>query len=461
MAVHRIRRGLEIPLAGAPQQVIHAGESVRHVALLGRDVRGLRARVSLAEGARVRRGQLLFEDRTRPGVRFLAPAAGHVVSVLRGRRRALLAVVIELSESERAGEVISSECAEFASFRPDLVRDGSADDVRGLLAESGLWTALRERPYGRIPALEARPHALFVTAIDTQPHAPEPEVVVREDRVAFQAGLHLVARLCEGPTFLCVRHESEIAQGIDAPVQVEEFRGPHPAGNAGVHIHRLAPVSRARTAWHIGYQDVMAIGRLSASGILPSDRVISIAGDPVARPRLVRTRLGASIQELAQGELRDRAASVRWISGSVLAGTEATANGLGFLGRYHLQVSALAAPSERQLLGWAAPGADRFSLLRVFASRLRRRRNFAMTSATHGSKRPILPMGTYERVLPMDILATYLLRALAVGDIERAEALGALELDEEDLALCSFVCPGKTDFGVFLRANLERIEKEG
>jgi Na+-transporting NADH:ubiquinone oxidoreductase subunit A len=203
------------------------------------------------------------------------------------------------------------------------------------------------------------------------------------------------------------------------------------------------------------------VGRLFATGRLPVERIVALAGPSVAQPRLLRTRLGASIEQLTHGELHEDGRAVRLLSGSVLSGKRAEGPELGFLGRHHVQVSALPEGGERRLLGWAAPGGDRFSLLPVFVSRLFGGRRFAFTTDTHGSARPLMPIGTYEHVLPMDILATYLLRALLVGDTEHAEALGALELDEEDLVLCSFVCPGKTDFGPYLRANLERLEKEG
>jgi Na+-transporting NADH:ubiquinone oxidoreductase subunit A len=302
---------------------------------------------------------------------------------------------------------------------------------------------------------------LFVTAIDTQPHAPDPQVVVAEARAEFERGLRLLATLCEGPTYLCVAAGSSIAEGLDAPVRVEAFRGPHPAGNPGVHIHRLFPVSRERTVWHVGYQDVIAVGRLFATGRLPVERVVALAGPSVREPRLLRTRLGASIEQLVRGELREGEGDVRLLSGSVLSGKRAEGPELGFLGRHHLQVAALPEGGTRRLLGWAGPGGDRFSILPVFVSRLFPKRRFAFTTDTNGSSRPLMPIGTYERVLPMDVVATYLLRALLVGDVEQAEQLGALELEEEDLALCSFVCPGKTDFGPYLRANLERLEKEG
>lgn len=454
--LHRIRKGLDLPLAGAPEPRIHESPLVSHVAVLGDDTPGVRARLAVAEGESLRRGQLLFEDRARPGVRYTAPGAGRVTAIFRGPRRKLRSVVIQLSESEQAGLPNDAEFEVFAA-RPEGT---NTESVRALLLESGLWTALRARPYGRVADPSSTPHALFVTAIDTNPHAPDPQLVVSESREDFRRGLQLLSHLCESPLYLCVAPDSEIATDFDGHVRVEEFHGPHPAGNPGVHIHELSPVSRERTVWHIAYQDVIAVGRLFASGRLPVERIVSLAGPSVARPRLLRTRLGASIEQLTHAELRADDRASRLLSGSVLSGKRAEGPELGFLGRYHQQVSALPEGGERRLLGWAAPGGDRFSMLPVFLSRLFRGRRFEFTTDTHGSARPLMPIGTYERVLPMDILATYLLRALLVGDTEQAEKLGALELDEEDLALCSFVCPGKTDFGPYLRANLELLEKE-
>ena len=242
---------------------------------------------------------------------------------------------------------------------------------------------------------------------------------------------------------------------------MEEFKGPHPAGNPGVHIHLLAPVSRNRVAWHVGYQDVIATGRLFASGELSLERVVSLAGPVVRRPRLLRTRIGASIEELTRGEIDEDKGDVRLLSGSVLSGKKAQGLEFGFLGRHHVQVSALAEGNDRRLLGWAVPGSGSFSALPVFVSRLFGRKTFDMTTDTNGSRRAIMPLGTYERVMPMDIVATYLLRSIVVGDLEMAENLGALELDEEDVALCTFVCPGKNEFGPYLRKSLELLEKEG
>lgn len=460
MAVHRIKKGVDLPISGAPEPGIHDGPPLTRVAVLGDDTPGVRARPAVAEGDIVRRGQLLFEDRTRPGIRYTAPGAGRVSGIFRGARRMLRSVVIQLSESERGGRPGDDEFAPFESFTRSADEGGSRDEVRALLVESGLWTALRERPFGKIPDPEGDAQALFVTAIDTNPLAPDPDVVVDEHRDEFDRGLRIVSKLVDGPTYLCVAHGSAIP-GVNAPVQVETFKGKHPAGNPGVHIHRLAPVSRQRSSWHLGYQDVIAIARLFETGRLPVERVVSLAGPLVKRPRLIRTRLGASIDEITHGELITDERGSRVLSGSVFSGKASMGPELGFLGRYHNQITVLAEGKDRRLIGWMIPWADRFSTLGIYPAKLMPGKTFDMTTDTNGSHRSLMPIGTYEHVLPMDIIATYLLRALVVGDLEQAEALGALELDEEDVAMCTFVCPGKTEFGPYLRKNLERIEKEG
>lgn len=251
------------------------------------------------------------------------------------------------------------------------------------------------------------------------------------------------------------------APGADIPAanaQVEEFAGPHPAGLPGTHIHFLMPASAKRTVWHIGYQDVIAIGQLFTTGELNSQRVIAIGGPKAKSPRLIRTLLGASTDELVVNEKAD--GQVRVIAGSVLYGETATGPH-AYLGRYTSQLSLVEEGTEKEFFGWVMPGADKFSITRAFLSHLTPSRLFNMTTSTGGSERAMVPIGNYERVMPLDILPTMLLRDLLSGDTDSAMALGALELDEEDLALCTFVCPGKYDYGSYLRDCLDTIEREG
>ncbi len=349
------------------------------------------------------------------------------------------------------------ELEEFSAYAPAELAHLSADQVRENLLRSGLWTAFRTRPYSKIPAVDAVPRAIFVNAVDSNPLAADPVVVMQGREESFAQGLRALTRL-GGQVYLCKAAGSAIPAPNLPSLTVAEFAGPHPAGLVGTHIHFLHPVDKARTAWHLNYQDVIAIGRLFTRGRLEPERVIALGGPQVTRPRLLRTRLGAALDALLAAELR--AGENRAISGSVLCGRHAV-GAEAYLGRYHLQVSVLVEEREQAFMGWAAPGRDKFSVFNLYSSRLHPGRRLAFTTTTGGETRPMVPIGTYEAVMPLDLLATHLLRALIVGDTDAAQELGCLELDEEDLALCTFVCPGKYDYGLLLRAALEHIEKAG
>jgi len=419
------------------------------VAVLGIDTHGLKPALLVAPGDTVRRGQPLYQDKKNEGVRFTAPASGRVVELHRGERRALVSIVIEVDE--RAGERAS-----FDSYRGQAPESLSPGDAQALLMESGLWSALRTRPFSRVPAADARPAAIFVTAADTRPHAPAPALVLADRLDDFRTGLAVLARLREAPVFLC--HAAGAQFDVPAGVTPVAFAGPHPSGNAGWHIHRLMPVAVDRIVWTIGYQDVAAIGHLFATGDLDITRVVSLAGPAVKNPRLLRTRIGASLEELTAGELLP--GTNRIISGSVLDGRAVTGPADAFLGRHHTQIAVLPEAGEREMFGYIAPGAEKFSATNTVLGAWRGAHRFELSTSTNGSPRAMYPIESYERVMPFDMLPTMLLRALITKDDARAAALGALELDEDDIALCTYVCAGKFDYGPLLRATLDRIEKE-
>ena len=443
----KLKRGLNLPIAGGPEQRIDAAAPVRQVAVIGPDYHDMKPTMEVEVGDRVRLGQVLFSDKKTPGVVFTAPAAGIVSAINRGERRFLQSVVIDVD---------GDEAVEFTQYPEQELAQLSADRVRENLIQSGLWTALRTRPYSKVPAADAQPRSIFVTAIDTHPLAADPQVVIAEHSAAFEQGLTVLARLA--PVFLCKADGAKIAGENVAGVRTEAFSGPHPAGLAGTHIHFLDPVSAQKTVFSIGYQDVIAIGKLFTTGKLWTERVVALGGPVVKQPRLLRTRLGASLTELVSGQLES--GKNRVISGSVFGGR--TSRGpYAFLGRYHNQVSCLAEGYEREVLHYMRAGVEKHSVLNVFVSKLFGSKQFAFTTTTNGSPRAMVPVGNYEAVMPLDVLATQLLRSLIVGDTEMAQKLGCLELDEEDLALCSYVCAGKYEYGPILRDNLALIEKEG
>jgi len=448
-----IRRGLDLPITGSPEQRIEIAKPVRRVALLGDDYPGMKPTMMVAPGDAVTVGQPLFEDKKNPGVLFTSPATGTVAEVSRGAKRRFESVVIDV-DADAPTDSVPFEDSAGAEFGA-LGREGVTEH----LVKSGLWPAFRTRPYGRSPVIGSAPHSIFVTAIDTNPLAADPAIAMAGRRDQFVLGLRALTHLTDGPVYLCKAASAEIAGGDVPGVQEEGFAGPHPAGLPGTHIHFLDPVGPTKTVWYIGYQDVIAIGSLFTTGQLDLRRVISLAGPMISQPRLLETRLGASVDELIEGETDD-ASNLRPISGSVLDGHIARGS-VAFLGRFNNQISVIREGNDREFLGWQKPGFDKYSVTRVFASAATPSRKFAFTSSTGGSERAMVPLGTYERVMPMDILATQLLRALIVRDTESAQQLGALELEEEDLALCTFVCPGKYEYGSLLRGNLTIIQREG
>jgi len=447
--MHRITKGLDLPITGQPQQDIAGGPAVDRVALIGSDYIGMKPTMLVQPGDTVKLGQPLFQDKKTAGVVFTSPAAGTVAEVNRGERRVFQSVVIDVK-----GE----DSVQFPVLCDSDLASAGRDSVVDVLVNSGLWTALRTRPFSRVPSLESQPHSIFVQAIDTNPLAVDPQTVILEREFDFRTGLQALSCLTDGPVFLC-RRPAQPLPGEDLPgVQTEEFEGVHPAGLPGTHIHILDPVGPSKTVWTINYQDVIAIGHLMQTGQLCVDRVVSVAGPAVATPQLIRTRLGASLDQITQGQLTE--GNHRVISGSVLSG-RAGSGVVGYLGRYHQQVTAIAEGNQRDFLGWLSPGANRFSVRGIFSSALDRTRRFAFSTSQEGNNRSMVPIGMYEQVMPLDILPTFLLRSLIVGDTEEAQALGCLELDEEDLALCTFVCPGKYEYGPLLRDNLTQIEMDG
>lgn len=447
----KIKRGLDLPISGEPKQIIEPAGKVSRVALIAEDYVGLRPRMHVKPGDSVRLGETLFEDKKNPGVSFKSPGGGEVISVNRGERRALLSVVIALSENENP--------VEYPSYTGKGIGALERSAIKDLLLESGLWSAFRTRPFSKVPNPASTPSAIFITAMDTNPLAADVEKVLEGREEDFLLGQKAVAELTGGTTYLCRGRGSKIPSLDDSRLHVVEFDGPHPSGTPGVHIHFLEPVNRNKTVWHIGYQDVIAIGSLFKTGRLDINRVVSLAGPGVQSPRLIKTRTGACIDELVENKLKD--GKNRVISGSVFSGRSAQGEVMGFLGRYHNQISVVHEGTKRRFLGWIIPWFDGFSVLNVFLSKLFPKKKFAFGTGVHGGRRAIVPIGAYERVMPMDIIATHLLRTLFSGNLERAEQLGCLELDEEDLALCTFVCPCKNNYGPVLRELLHRIEKEG
>lgn len=443
-------KGLDIPITGSPIQEVSSAKTVRTVGVIGPDFNGMKPTMLVQVGDKVSKGQPLFEDKKKPGVIFTAPVSGIVREINRGDRRVFQSLVIEISGDDKFT---------FKNFNRKTLEALTEKEVTDLLVESGTWTYIRTRPFSKTPDIGTKPSSIFINAMDTNPLAPNPEVVIAERMDDFKAGVTVLSKLAP-KTFVVTGANTKVDVKNIANVKHEQFAGPHPAGNVGTHIHFLDPVSATKTVWHVNYQDVIAIGYLFKNGELLSEKVISVAGPMARNPRLMKTVRGAHLADIVNDEVKDNSTQVRVVSGSVLGG-RAASGPFNYLGQFHHQVVLLKEGHHREFLGWQSPGVNKFSIKNVFLSKLIPGKKFDFDTNTYGSLRSIVPIGSFEKVMPLDILPTQLLRYLMSRRTEMAVNLGALELDEEDLALCTFVDPCKNEYGPVLRQNLEIIEKEG
>lgn len=455
----RIQRGLDLPLPGALEGAASMTvlDEPARVALLPQESWGIKTQMLAQEGDRVQVGTPLYCDRRDPAAIYASPAAGVVEKIERGAKRAVLAVVVRAEGfDQHAG-----------TARPLDPAKATREQLVAALAASGLWPALRRRPFDRVARTDETPRSVFVTAMDTEPLAASPREAVRGREDAFRAGLKAMAKLGERGAWLCSSAEedwSELRSEGGRPiegVQARQFRGPHPAGLAGTHIHHLDPVGARRCVWHVAAQDVADVGEFLLTGRTPTRRRLAVVGPAAARRAFVQTRRGAETALFRPFAAKDQGA-VRFVSGSALSGRAAQpGTPEGYLGRWARQLTLVCDEPVRELLGWSAPIGRRWSLTNVYPAKWLRPKSLRFDTDLNGSPRAIVPIGVWERVMPLDVLPTQLIKALASDDFEGAEKLGALELAEEDLALCEFVDQSKTPVTAMLRAMLTRMEKEG
>ncbi len=456
----KIKKGLDIPFDVKPpdnlsDNLIDNKKAIKKIALLGSDYIGMKPTLHLKKGEKVKKGMPLFNCKKTDGVIYTSPGSGKIIEVNRGARRVFQSIVIELDNTE---DEIS-----YKNFSKDA-NDYSEESIRKLLIETGLWTSIRKRPFSKVPAIDCQPKSIFITAMDTNPLMYDPEIIISKYMEDFKFGAKILAQLTRGRVFICTKEDTSfnISHEDDSTpedsILIEKFAGIHPAGNPGTHIHFLSPNTLETTTWYIGFQDVIAVGKMFKTGRLWTDRYISVAGSGISNPLIYKTRVGASITDLLIDYTIDQDKN-RIISGSLLNGFHAIGP-FAYLGRYYNQVSILSDEVQQDFLGWISPGFNKFSVMPIFFSKILNKLKFDFNTGVNGSRRAMVPVGAYEKVMPLDTLPTQLLRALLVKDTDMAIDLGALDLDEEDLALCTFVDPGKVDYGPVLRAALFQIEME-
>ncbi|MEM9802161.1 MAG: NADH:ubiquinone reductase (Na(+)-transporting) subunit A [Planctomycetota bacterium] len=449
MVTIKARRGLDLPIHGAPvTSVVVDRLDVSRVALLPQEYWGAKVRPLVQEGDGVKVGTPIFCDRRDEAALFTSPAAGRVAGIHRGHRRAALSIVIDVDGF-----------SEHVDFKPLDVSTATRDDVRGALLGSGLWPTIRRRPFDRVASSDDEPVGIIVQAYDSNPLAPDVTEMVDGRDADLGVGFKALKKLTDGNVHVCVREGVNWGRFVGDGIRVEHFGGPHPSGTAGFSIHKLCPAGARRTVWYVGIQDVADIGRLLRDGKRPTERIVALTGPAAKDPKIVRTRPGADVSQLCKDESDAR--KVRYINGSAVWGTTASVEGhTGFLGRWTTQVTMVEDGIARDLLGWALPVSGRFTQTNTVWDKFFRKR-FKYDTDTNGSLRAIVPTGQYESVMPMDVMATQLIKALASKDLETAEKLGVLELAEEDLALCQVVDHSKVPITDWLRDMLTTIEKEG
>ena len=444
--VIKLRKGLDINLKGAAAQELVSVKEPGFYSLVPDDYTGITPKVVVKEQEYVMAGGPLFIDKNHPEVKFVSPVSGVVTSVERGARRKVMNIVVEAAAEQ-----------DYEEFGKQDVARMNADRVKELLLQSGMFAFIKQRPYDVIADPAVAPRAIFVSAFDSNPLAPEFEFALKGEEANFQTGLDALAKIAK--TYLGISVKQKSAALTQAKnVTITAFDGPNPAGNVGVQINRVAPVVKGETVWTIDPQAVIFIGRLMNTGRVDMTRTVAVTGSEVLKPAYTKLRVGALLTSVFAGNVtKDK--ELRYISGNVLTGKQVSPN--GFLGAFHSQVSVIPEGNDiHEMLGWIMPRFNQFSVNHSYFSWLLGKKEYTIDARIKGGERHMIMSGEYDKVFPMDILPEFLIKAIIAGDIDRMEALGIYEVAPEDFALCEFVDSSKLELQRIVRAGLDMLRAE-
>lgn len=442
-----IKQGLDINLLGDAEKVITEVDAGMY-AIKPIDFIGVFPKVVVQEGDKVKAGSQLCFDKYRDNIWFTSPVSGTVKEVRRGAKRVLLEIIIEPDAQQ--------QYEDFGKAAPNNL---DRDQVLDKMLKSGVWPVIRQRPYTVIANPDDNPKAIFVSAFDTSPLAPDYNFIVEGQAEAFQTGLDALKKLTTGKIHLNLKGNGDNSEVFTNAknVQINYFNGPHPAGNVGTQINKLDPVNKGEVVWHLRPQEVITIGRLFLEGRYNSERIIALAGSEVVKPMYIKTRIGASIKEIIKDNLKD--GKLRFISGNPLTGKKIDKN--GFISFYDSQLTVLPEGDYYEMFGWVLPGFGKFSFSRTFFSWLHPKdKKYRMDTNFHGGPRAFVITGEMEKVFPFDIYPMQLLKAIMIEDIDAMENLGIYEVDEEDFALIEFIDTSKTEAQYIVRKGLDIMRKE-
>ena len=439
----KLRKGLDINLAGKAEAVVETLPMAASYAVSPLDFENVTPKLLVKVGDKVEVGTALFFDKNNPRILFTSPVSGTVSAINRGEKRKLLNVAVEPDQQQTVKELAVADVAK--AERSEIVE---------MLLLSGLWTRIVERPYGVIANPELTPKAIFVSAFDSAPLAPDYNFVLSAEKEAIEAGMAVLARLTNGKVHLSARKGDEGFMAEVKGVEYHTFSGKHPAGNVGVQIHHIDRIAKGDIVWTVNIQDVALIGRLVKGGKLDMTKTIAVTGSEVQKPAYKRIISGAAIESIVGKVGQD----VRIISGNVLTGRKVEAD--GYITSDANQLTLIPEGNVYELLGWAMPRFHRFSVSRAYFSWLCPKKQYKLDTNLNGGERPFVVTGLYENYLPMDVYVAYLLKACLVKDLDKMENLGIYELLPEDLALCEFVDPSKIEMQQILRDGINLMIKE-
>ena len=443
----KLKRGLDIRISGHAEKKLVTDVQSNLYGVKPVDFPGLIPKLDVRPGDQVMAGTPVFHDKNRPEVLFPSPVSGKVMAVVRGDRRKLLEIVIE------------KEGDEYIQFEKSDPAKLSREKVKEALLNSGLWPSIRQRPYHIIANPADVPKSIFISGFDTAPLAPDYNFIIDNSPSSFfRKGIVALKKLTDGKINLVLNGKGEPSETLKntADVEIHRFSGPHPAGNTGVHIHHIDPINKGEIIWIVNLQDVLLIGRLFEEGIYKPEKIIALTGSEATNRQYYKILSGASIAPLVKNNVKE--GNLRYISGNVLTGSKIEPE--GFVGYYDSQVTVIPEGDYYEFFGWAMPGADKFSFSKTYLSSLVPQKNYRLDTNLHGGERAFVMTGIYEKVLPMDIYPMQLLKAILVNDIDGMENLGIYEVAEEDLALCEFICPSKTEIQSIVRQGLDIMVKE-
>ncbi len=443
-------RGLDIAISGAADKVLHSFMLSDVVAIVPGHYHAITPKVLVKEGDVVKAGTPVFYNKAVESMKFVSPVSGKVLAVNRGERRKVLNITIE-----RDKEIA------YESFKIGSLETMQGEEIKATILAAGLWPYIKQRPYDVIANPDIAPKAIFISAFDSAPLAPSSEFVLSKQMDDFQKGLDALAKLTTGKIHLGVRNVTKLYEGLKN-VEINHYQGPHPIGNVGVQINKINPINKGEAVWTIHAHDVLFIGRLFNKGIVDLKRKIALTGPEVNSPAFYETITGCQIDKLIIGKVTSNVTH-RYISGNVLTGTKVT--GKSYLDPYSTQITVIKEGNDvHEMFGWAMPRFNKFSTSGTYFTGIMRKvfsvKHFDFDARIMGGKRAIIMSGEYDKVLPMDILPEFLIKAMIVGNIDKMEALGAYEIAPEDVALCEFVCTSKLPLQQIVRDSLDLMRKE-